>query len=59
MLRPYIIGMLPFAGTIHRADVAQLACRCLLSEKANNKVLSAIDRNMMYGSPEFEEFVLS
>lgn len=48
-----------YAGTIHRADVAQLACRCLMSEKANNKVLSAIDRNMMYGSPEFEEFVLS
>lgn len=44
------------AGTIHRADVADLVCRCLESEGANNKVLSAIDRNMMYGSPDFEEF---
>ena len=44
------------AGTIHRADVAHLVCQCLDSERANNKVLSAIDRNMMYGQPEFEEF---
>src|SRR4028118_2249737 len=41
------------AGTIHRADVAHLVCQCLDSERANNKVLSAIDRNMMYGQPEF------
>jgi uncharacterized protein YbjT (DUF2867 family) len=46
------------AGTIHRADVADLVCRCLDSEGANNKVLSAIDRNMMYGQPDFEEFNL-
>lgn len=44
------------AGTIHRADVAQLVCRCLLSEAANNKILSAVDRQMMYGQAEFEEF---
>lgn len=46
------------AGTIHRADVAHLVCQCLDSERANNKVLSAIDKNMMYGQPEFEEFSL-
>jgi len=46
------------AGTIHRADVAQLVCRCLTSKRANNKVLSAVDRQMVYGQPEFEEFVL-
>ena len=46
-------------GTIHRADVAQLACRCLFSEAANNKVLSAVDRNMMYGEVDFQEFSLS
>ena len=46
-------------GTIHRADVAQLACRCLFSEAANNKVLSAVDRNMMYGEVDFKEFSLS
>ncbi|QYO63534.1 SDR family oxidoreductase [Leptolyngbya sp. 7M] len=42
------------AGTIHRADVAQLVCQCLLSDKANNRVLSAVDRNMTYGQTEFE-----
>ena len=47
------------AGTIHRADVAQLACQCLNSDIANNKILSAVDRNMMYGTPEFAEFSLT
>lgn len=47
------------AGTIHRADVAQLICRCLNSERANNQILSAVDRQMMYGQPEFEEFSLN
>jgi len=42
------------AGTIHRADVAQLVCRCLVSDVANNKVLSAVDQQMVYGNPEFE-----
>lgn len=46
-------------GTIHRADVAQMVCRCLFSEKANHKILSAVDRNMMYGQPEVEEFSLT
>lgn len=46
------------AGSIHRADVAQLVCRCLNSERANNKILSAVDRQMMYGQPEFEELSL-
>ena len=45
-------------GIIHRADVAQLACKCLTSEAAKNQVLSAIDRNMAYGQLEFEEFSL-
>lgn len=47
------------AGTIHRADVAQLVCRCLDSDRANNKILSAVDRQMIYGQPEFEEFSLT
>lgn len=42
------------AGTIHRADVAQLVCQCLASEAANQKILSAVDRNMLYGDSEFE-----
>jgi uncharacterized protein YbjT (DUF2867 family) len=44
-------------GSIHRADVAELVCRCLNSTNANNKVLSALDKNMIYpGLPEFVEF---
>lgn len=44
------------AGSIHRADVAQLVCRCLNSDLANLKILSAVDRQMIYGQPQFEEF---
>ncbi|MBD0310100.1 MAG: SDR family oxidoreductase [Microcoleus sp. T1-bin1] len=47
------------AGTIHRADVAQLVCQCLVSDAANNKLLSAVDRQMVYGNPEFEVLNLS
>lgn len=47
------------AGMINRADVAQLVCRCLNSESANNKVLSAVDKNMLFGQRVFEEFQLS
>lgn len=46
------------AGVIHRADVAALVCQCLLSDQANNKILSAVDRNAIYGTPIFEEFQL-
>lgn len=42
------------AGTIHRADVAQLVCNCLVADAANNKVLSAVDKKMVYGQPEFQ-----
>jgi uncharacterized protein YbjT (DUF2867 family) len=42
------------AGTINRADVAQLVCQCLVSDAANNKVVSAVDKQMVYGNPEFE-----
>jgi nucleoside-diphosphate-sugar epimerase len=47
------------AGTIHRADVASLVCQCLESDQANNRVLSAVDRQMTYGSTEFEIVNLS
>ena len=46
------------AGIIHRADVANLVCQCLDSEKVNNKVFSAIDRNMLFKPVEFEIFAL-
>jgi uncharacterized protein YbjT (DUF2867 family) len=46
------------SGIIHRADVANLVCQALDSEKTNNKVFSAIDRNMLFKSLEFETFDL-
>jgi uncharacterized protein YbjT (DUF2867 family) len=45
-------------GSIHRPDVADLVCRALKSENANNKVLSAVDKNMLFGQFEFQEFNL-
>ncbi|MEH2251408.1 SDR family oxidoreductase [Nostoc sp.] len=45
-------------GSINRADVAQLVVRCLNSQHANNKILSAVDRNMLFGQREFAEFSL-
>ncbi len=46
------------AGIIHRADVARLVLDCLNSDRANNKVFSAIDRNMLFKPVEFETFEL-
>lgn len=46
------------SGTIHRADVAQLVCRCLQSHLSHRKIFSAVDRNMFYGQPELSEFLL-
>ncbi len=46
------------AGVINRGDVAELVCRCLTSDRAHNKILSAVDRTTIYGNPQFEEFVL-
>ena len=44
------------SGVIHRADVAKLVCQCLAAESANHKVLSAIDRNMLFQQVDFEIF---
>lgn len=46
------------SGIIHRADVAKLVCQCLDSEKANNQVFSAIDRQMIFRPVQFEIFSL-
>ena len=47
------------AGMIHRPDVAQLTCDCLFSDRANNKILSAVDRKMTYSQVDFAEFNLT
>ncbi|HBE19219.1 MAG TPA: NAD(P)-dependent oxidoreductase [Cyanobacteria bacterium UBA11367] len=46
------------SGMIHRADVAELACKGLFADAANRKIFSAIDRMQMYGAGEVEEFSL-
>ncbi|WP_103670093.1 SDR family oxidoreductase [Pseudanabaena sp. BC1403] len=46
------------SGIIHRADVAKLVFDCLNSDRANNKVFSAIDRNMLFKPVEFKSFDL-
>ena len=45
-------------GSIHRADVADLVCRTI-NTRADNKILSAVDKNMLFGQFEFETFDLS
>jgi nucleoside-diphosphate-sugar epimerase len=45
-------------GAVHREDVAQLVAQSLFSQKAANKVLSAVDRSQLMGEPKFEDFVL-
>ncbi|MBD2412621.1 oxidoreductase [Nostoc calcicola FACHB-389] len=45
-------------GSINRQDVAQLVCRCLNSNGGDRKILSAVDRNMLFGQTEFAEFNL-
>lgn len=46
------------SGTIHRADVASLVCQCLQSTSADRKILSAVDRQMVYGKTGFEQLIL-
>ncbi|XGV95150.1 MAG: SDR family oxidoreductase [Leptolyngbya sp. BL-A-14] len=46
------------AGSIRRADVADLVVRSLTSDHAKNKTLSAVDPTMLFGQPEFEVFTL-
>ncbi|MFN6515095.1 MAG: SDR family oxidoreductase [Nostoc sp. CreGUA01] len=43
-------------GSINRQDVAQLVCRCLNNQRTHHKILSAVDRNMLFGQTEFAEF---
>jgi uncharacterized protein YbjT (DUF2867 family) len=45
-------------GSINRADVASLVCRAFSSDTASNKILSAVDKNMLFGQVDFEEFKL-
>ena len=43
-------------GAIHREDVADLVAQALYSDKANNKVLSAVDSKQLFGEPQLKAF---
>lgn len=45
-------------GAVHREDVANLVVEALFSDKAINKVLSAVDREQLMGTPVFDDFQL-
>lgn len=45
-------------GSIHCADVAQLVSRYLNCDRTNNKILSAVDKNMLFAQRDFVEFSL-
>lgn len=45
-------------GAIMRADVARLVAKCLFSDKANGKTLSAVDKNQVFDGKTFAEFNL-
>ena len=44
------------AGSIPRAALARLTVKCLESDRAKNKTLSAIDTSMQRSSQDFEKF---
>ncbi|MGB3767873.1 MAG: SDR family oxidoreductase [Phormidesmis sp.] len=46
------------AGSIPRAALARLTVKCLNSDRAKNKILSAIDTSMQRSSQPFETFEL-
>lgn len=46
------------SGVVSRSDVAKLACQCLTSERAIGKTLSALDRTMIRGNPDYDVFEL-
>lgn len=47
------------SGTIHRPDVARLVSDCLMSDRADNVVLAAVDRDLVRDGSTFEVFALN
>lgn len=43
-------------GAIHRPDVASLVCKATFSDEASGKVLSAVDKEQLFGEPDFAVF---
>ena len=46
------------SGTIHRPDVARLVYDCLVSDRANDMILAAVDRDLVRDGSTFEVFAL-
>lgn len=51
-----LTGNPTIGGIIHRADVAELICKCIGSDRAHNQTFSAVDKTMVYGDRSFEIF---
>ncbi|CAK0784813.1 hypothetical protein CVIRNUC_008017 [Coccomyxa viridis] len=45
-------------GAINREDVADLVVKALFSDKADGKVLAAVDQSQLYGEPKLDVFQL-
>lgn len=45
-------------GSITRGDVADLVVKALRSDKSNGKILSAVDKNEVFGGATFDTFEL-
>ena len=43
-------------GAITRADVAKMVAKVLFSDKANGKVLSAVDKTQVFNNATFKTF---
>ena len=44
-------------GIVHRADVAELICKCVGNDRTYNQIFSAVDKTMVYGDRTFEVFM--
>ena len=44
-------------GIVHRADVAELICKCIGNDRTYNQIFSAVDKTMVYGDRTFEVFM--
>ena len=52
-----LTGDSTIGGIVHRADVAELICKCVGNDRAYNQIFSAVDKTMVYGDRAFEVFM--
>ena len=52
-----LTGDSTIGGIVHRADVAELICKCVGNDRTYNQIFSAVDKTMVYGDRTFEVFM--